>query len=161
MKFSIATVSLGGTLPEKLAAIAAAGFDGVEIFEADVLAHEGTPAEIGRMVRDRGLEIIAFQPFRDFEGMPEPQRSRGFERARRKFELMNELGAGASSSARTSRRSASAASTGRRRTCASSARSRRASASGSASRRWPGGGTSRTTATPGRSSAAPIIRGSG
>ncbi len=95
MKFSIATVSLGGTLPEKLGAIAAAGFDGVEIFEADVLAHEGSPAEIGEMIRDRGLEIIAFQPFRDFEGMPEPQRSRGFERARRKFELMNELGAGA------------------------------------------------------------------
>ena len=74
MKFSIATVSLGGTLPEKLAAIAAAGFEGVEIFEADVLAHEGSPAEIGRMVRDQGLEIVAFQPFRDFEGMPEPQR---------------------------------------------------------------------------------------
>jgi 4-hydroxyphenylpyruvate dioxygenase len=94
MKFSIATVSLGGALPEKLAAIAGAGFEGVEIFEADVLAHEGSPAEIGRMVRDQGLEIVAFQPFRDFEGMPEPQRSRGFERARRKFELMNELGAG-------------------------------------------------------------------
>ncbi len=93
MKFSIATVSLGGSLPEKLAAIAAAGFEGVEIFEADVLAHEGTPAEIGRMVRDHGLEIIAFQPFRDFEGMPEPQRARGFERAKRKFALMNDLGA--------------------------------------------------------------------
>ena len=93
MKFSIATVSLGGTLAEKLAAIAGAGFDGVEIFEADVLAYDGTPAEIGAMVRDQGLEIIAFQPFRDFEGMPEPQRSRGFERAKRKFALMNELGA--------------------------------------------------------------------
>lgn len=93
MRSSIATVSLGGSLAEKLAAIAAAGFEGVEIFEADVLAHEAAPAEIGRMVRDAGLEIVAFQPFRDFEGMPEPQRARGFERARRKFELMNELGA--------------------------------------------------------------------
>lgn len=93
MKFSIATVSLGGTLAEKLAAIAGAGFDGVEIFEADVLAYDGTPGDIGAMIRDHGLEIIAFQPFRDFEGMPEPQRSRGFERAKRKFALMNELGA--------------------------------------------------------------------
>ena len=93
MRFSIATVSLGGGLAEKLAAIAAAGFEGVEIFEADVLASDGSPAEIGRMVRDHGLEIVAFQPFRDFEGMPEPQRTRGFDRARRKFELMNELGA--------------------------------------------------------------------
>ncbi len=32
MKTSIATVSISGTLTEKLAAIAAAGFDGVEIF---------------------------------------------------------------------------------------------------------------------------------
>lgn len=44
------------------------------------------------MVRDHGLDIVLFQPFRDFEGMPEPQRARAFERAERKFELMGELG---------------------------------------------------------------------
>ena len=38
MQRSIATVSLSGTLPEKLEAIAAAGFDGVEIFENDLLS---------------------------------------------------------------------------------------------------------------------------
>ncbi|QDL92426.1 sugar phosphate isomerase/epimerase and 4-hydroxyphenylpyruvate domain-containing protein [Paroceanicella profunda] len=92
MRTSIATVSLGGTLREKLAAIAEAGFEGVEIFEADILAHDGPPREVGAMVRDLGLEIVAFQPFRDFEGMPEPQRARNMERARRKFELMTELG---------------------------------------------------------------------
>jgi 4-hydroxyphenylpyruvate dioxygenase len=92
MRYSIATVSLGGTLREKLEAIAAAGFEGVEIFEADILAHDGKPANVGAMVRDLGMEIVALQPFRDFEGMPEPRRSRGFERARRKFQLMNELG---------------------------------------------------------------------
>jgi 4-hydroxyphenylpyruvate dioxygenase len=59
-----------------------------------VLAHEGSPAEIGATIRDHGLDIVAFQPFRDFEAMPEPQRSRGFERAKRKFALMNELGTG-------------------------------------------------------------------
>ncbi|MFS4437683.1 bifunctional sugar phosphate isomerase/epimerase/4-hydroxyphenylpyruvate dioxygenase family protein [Paracoccaceae bacterium GXU_MW_L88] len=92
MKHAIATVSMGGTLPEKLRAIASAGYHGVEIFENDVLAHDGGPAEIGQMVREHGLDIVAFQPFRDFEGMPEPQRSRNFERAKRKFALMNELG---------------------------------------------------------------------
>ena len=35
---------------------------------------------------------MLFQPFRDFEGLPEPHRSRAFERARRKFDVMNELG---------------------------------------------------------------------
>ena len=92
MKTSIATVSISGDLREKLAAIASAGFDGVEIFENDFLAFDGTPAEVGRMVRDHGLEITLFQPFRDFEGLPEPQRSRAFDRAERKFDLMQELG---------------------------------------------------------------------
>jgi 4-hydroxyphenylpyruvate dioxygenase len=92
MRNAIATVSLGGTLRTKLAAIAEAGFEGVEIFETDILAHDGPPAEVGRMARDLGLEIIALQPFRDFEGLPEPRRARAFERARRKFDLMAELG---------------------------------------------------------------------
>jgi 4-hydroxyphenylpyruvate dioxygenase len=93
MKLAIATVSIGGTFEEKLAAIAAAGFDGIEIFEIDFLAFDGSPREVGQMVRDRALEIALFQPFRDFEGMPEPQRQKIFDRARRKFELMQEIGA--------------------------------------------------------------------
>ncbi|SMC99723.1 sugar phosphate isomerase/epimerase and 4-hydroxyphenylpyruvate domain-containing protein [Rhizobium sp. RU36D] len=92
MKTSIATVSISGELPEKLAAIARAGFDGVEIFENDFLAFDGSPADVGRMVRDFGLEITLFQPFRDFEGMPEPHRSRTFDRAERKFDIMQQLG---------------------------------------------------------------------
>lgn len=92
MKTSIATVSISGELREKLAAIAAAGFDGVEIFENDFLAFDGSPRDVGRMIRDHGLEITLFQPFRDFEGLPEPQRSRAFDRAERKFDLMGELG---------------------------------------------------------------------
>ncbi|MGO4355023.1 bifunctional sugar phosphate isomerase/epimerase/4-hydroxyphenylpyruvate dioxygenase family protein [Rhizobium sp. RAF36] len=92
MKTSIATVSISGELPEKLEAIAKAGFDGVEIFENDFLAYDNSPAEVGRMARDLGLEITLFQPFRDFEGMPEPLRVRTFDRAERKFDVMQELG---------------------------------------------------------------------
>ncbi|WP_339818692.1 TIM barrel protein [uncultured Paracoccus sp.] len=92
MKTSIATVSLSGSLTAKLAAIAEAGFDGIEIFEQDFLASDFTPAEVGRMVRDHGLEITLFQPFRDFEGLPEPHRSRALARAERKFDLMTQLG---------------------------------------------------------------------
>jgi len=90
-KRSIATVSLSGALDEKLRAIAAADFDAVEIFENDLLSFGGSPREVGQLCRDLGLEICAFQPFRDFEGMPEPQRARGFARAERKFDLMQEL----------------------------------------------------------------------
>jgi 4-hydroxyphenylpyruvate dioxygenase len=92
MKTSIATVTISGELPEKLEAIAAAGFDGVEIFENDFLAFDGSPADVGKMVRDHGLTITLFQPFRDFEGMPEPHRSRTFDRAERKFDVMQQLG---------------------------------------------------------------------
>ena len=92
MKTSIATVSISGTFAEKLAAIAAAGFDGIEIFEQDFLASDHSPAEVGRMVRDHGLTITLFQPFRDFEGLPEPYRARALARAARKFDLMTELG---------------------------------------------------------------------
>jgi 4-hydroxyphenylpyruvate dioxygenase len=88
---AIATVSLSGTLDEKLQAIAAAQFKGVEIFENDLLSFNGTPDDVRRMIADLGLKTITFQPFRDFEGMPEPQRARVFDRAERKFDLMQEL----------------------------------------------------------------------
>ena len=89
---SIATVSLSGSLDEKLRATASAGFGAVEIFENDLLSFNGSPRDVGKLCRDLGLEICAFQPFRDFEGMPEPQRNRNFARAERKFDLMQELG---------------------------------------------------------------------
>lgn len=92
LRTSIATVSISGDLREKLAAIAAAGFDGVEIFEQDFLAFDGSPREVGQMVRDHGLEITLFQPFRDFEGLPEPLRTQAFDRMERKFDVMAELG---------------------------------------------------------------------
>ena len=92
MKTAIATVSISGNLREKLEAIAEAGFDSIEIFEQDFIAFDGGPRDVGNMVRDHGLEVSLFQPFRDFEGLPEPHRSKAFDRAERKFDLMQELG---------------------------------------------------------------------
>ncbi len=92
MELSIATVSLSGGLAEKLEAIAAAGFKGVEIFENDLLSFDGTPDDVRKLVGEFGLDIIAFQPFRDFEGMPPDKRARIFARAERKFDLMQDLG---------------------------------------------------------------------
>src|SRR5260370_20059647 len=92
LQTAIATVCLSGTLNEKLEAIAAARFKGVEIFENDLLSFDGTPAQVGRRIKDLGLAAVTFQPFRDFEGMPEPLRAKAFSRAERKFDLMDELG---------------------------------------------------------------------
>ena len=85
-------MSISGNLLEKLEAIAVAGFDGIEIFEQDFIAHDANPREVGDLIRSMWLEITLFQPFRDFEGLPPPLRAKAFDRAERKFDLMQELG---------------------------------------------------------------------
>jgi 4-hydroxyphenylpyruvate dioxygenase len=92
MLHSIATVCLSGTLPEKLEAAAAARFDGIEIFESDLVYYDGAPADIRQMAADLGLEITLYQPFRDFEGAPRDRRQRNLDRVERKFDVMDELG---------------------------------------------------------------------
>ena len=92
MKRSIATVSVSGTLPDKLRAIAAAGFDGVEIFDNDLVYYPGSPVEIRQLCEQLGLEILLFQPFRDFEGGPRDRLAHNLARAARKFEVMQQLG---------------------------------------------------------------------
>ncbi|MFF7449007.1 MULTISPECIES: TIM barrel protein [unclassified Streptomyces] len=93
MRTSIATVSLSGSLSEKLTAAARAGFDAVEIFENDLLASPLTPEEIRARCADLGLGIDLYQPMRDMEAVPEEQFAANLRRARRKFELMRRLGA--------------------------------------------------------------------
>ncbi|WP_406496672.1 sugar phosphate isomerase/epimerase and 4-hydroxyphenylpyruvate domain-containing protein [Streptomyces sp. NBC_01604] len=93
MRTSIATVSLSGSLTEKLTAASRAGFDGVEIFENDLLASPLTPEEIRARCADLGLTIDLYQPMRDIEAVPEDEFARNLRRARHKFELMNRLGA--------------------------------------------------------------------
>ncbi|MGK3941580.1 TIM barrel protein [Streptomyces caeruleatus] len=93
MRKSIATVCLSGTLTEKLTAASRAGFDGVEIFENDLLASPLAPEEIAARTADLGLRIDLYQPMRDIEAVPEEIFARSLRRARHKFELMRRLGA--------------------------------------------------------------------
>jgi 4-hydroxyphenylpyruvate dioxygenase len=93
MEWSIATCALGGSIEEKLLAIARAGFRAVEVFEEDLAGFPGTPRELRALAEDLGLKIVALQPLRDYEGMPEPYRSRNRERALRWLDLVAELGA--------------------------------------------------------------------
>lgn len=91
MNNGIATVSLSGTLEDKLRAAAEAGFDGVEIFDTDFLASPLSASEVRALLDSLNLECMLYQPVRDFEGMPEPQRSLAFDRMRQKFAVMREL----------------------------------------------------------------------
>ena len=87
MKTSIATVSISGDLSEKLAAIAAAGFDGVEIFEADLLAYDATPAR-GRRAWSATPGSSSRSSSRSATSRACPSRSAraAFDRAERKFD---------------------------------------------------------------------------
>jgi 4-hydroxyphenylpyruvate dioxygenase len=92
MRRAIATVSLSGSLKEKIEASAAAHFDAVEIFENDLLFYEGSATEIRSVADNLGLQICLFQPFRDFEAVLPDQFHRNLDRAERKFDLMHGLG---------------------------------------------------------------------
>jgi len=92
MRASTATVCLSGSLTEKLYACAAAGFDGVEIFEPDLVASESGPAEIRALADRLGLSLDLYQPFRDFEGVTPDLLDDNLRRAEAKFALMQRLG---------------------------------------------------------------------
>jgi len=84
---------MSGTLREKLEAIAAARFDGYELFENDLLYFNGSPAEVRAMADDLGLVCDLYQPFRDFEGVSDALLRLNLDRAERKFDFMEALGA--------------------------------------------------------------------
>lgn len=92
MQTAISSLSISGEFSEKLAAAEAAGFGAIEIVEQDFLAHGGTPAEMGRMVRDHGLGVALMVPVIAFEGLPTPLRQKAFDRIERRFDMMEGLG---------------------------------------------------------------------
>lgn len=92
MYASIATVCLSGSLGEKVAAVAKAGFKHIEIFENDLISYDGSIKDAAKLINDHGLQVVTLQPFRDFEGLQHKDRTLAFERAKLKFEQMHELG---------------------------------------------------------------------
>lgn len=92
MKTAIAMVAFSGDLSKNLTAIASAGFDGVELFERDLIAFNGSPKRLGETVREHGLQVDLLQSIRDFGGLPAHLRSLAFNKIERKFDLMEALG---------------------------------------------------------------------
>ncbi|HLS92094.1 MAG TPA: TIM barrel protein [Microbacterium sp.] len=93
MNTSVATVCLSGGLVEKIHACAEAGFDGVEIMDADLVAAPESPEEIRALCDRLGLRIDLFQPFRDAEGVDDATFADTLRRAGAKFDVMERLGA--------------------------------------------------------------------
>ena len=92
MRTAVATVCLSGTLEDKLAAAAAAGFDGVEIFEPDFVAAPLPAKDVRARCADLGLSIDLYQPFRDFDSRDPERLAANLRRAERKFDVMEALG---------------------------------------------------------------------
>ena len=92
MRTGIATVCLSGSLQEKMQACARAGFDGIEIFEQDLVTSPLSPEDVRKMAADLGLTLDLYQPFRDFDSVPGDLLAANLRRADAKFRLMSRLG---------------------------------------------------------------------
>jgi 4-hydroxyphenylpyruvate dioxygenase len=90
---SIATVSVAGTLEDKLEAVAAAHFAGIELFDADLTASPMRAEEVASRCRDLGLAIDLFQPLRDVVGVSPATFPDRLRFAEAKFQVMERLGA--------------------------------------------------------------------
>ncbi|KIV79876.1 hypothetical protein PV11_07417 [Exophiala sideris] len=101
------------TLPEKLKAIAGAGFDAIELSMPDILTYgqqisetkkeidpkdyatlRSVAQKIGELCKQQGLKILILQPFANFEGWPKgsPEREDAFDRAKGWMSIMEAAG---------------------------------------------------------------------
>ena len=94
MRKGVATLSLSGRLGDKLEAIAAAGFDGVEIFDNDLAGSPMTPREVAARCAELGLGVDLFQPVRDAAGVVPEKFAETQRRVEGKLDVAAELGAG-------------------------------------------------------------------
>ena len=67
--FGMDTITLAGTLSQKLAAVRGAGFSQVMLMARDLLGHAEGVDDAVRAVQASGLRVTGFQVLRDFEGL--------------------------------------------------------------------------------------------
>lgn len=92
MTLAISTTSIPGSLADKVAAIAKAGFTGLELHEPDFTGFHGSAQDLRSLVEGFGLKTNLLKPFNDLEGWEGDARRRSFDRLERKFDLMQALG---------------------------------------------------------------------
>ncbi|MDG4664421.1 sugar phosphate isomerase/epimerase and 4-hydroxyphenylpyruvate domain-containing protein [Mycobacterium sp. 236(2023)] len=89
---TIATVCLSGILDDKVTAAAHAGFEGIELFEPDLITSTSSPKALRRRCEELGLRIVLYQPFRDLDSTDPEQVERNLRRLQHKFDVMEQLG---------------------------------------------------------------------
>ncbi|MEP6874090.1 MAG: sugar phosphate isomerase/epimerase family protein [Burkholderiales bacterium] len=91
--FGMDTISLAGTLPQKLAAIKGAGFAQVMLMARDLVGHPGGIEDAVRIVKASGLRVTGFQVLRDFEGLSGHLHEYKIDVAKSMLEMCHAVGA--------------------------------------------------------------------
>ena len=91
-RLSCTTVTFGGKLAEKLAAMKQAGFAATEIWPRDYYEHNEGPDHAINLLQSTGLAPACYQNLRNFEGMPHEQRERKIAIAAQLFDQMRLIG---------------------------------------------------------------------
>jgi sugar phosphate isomerase/epimerase len=91
--FGMDTISLAGTLPQKLAAIKGAGFSQVMLMARDLVGHAGGLDAAIAAVKQSGLRVTGFQVLRDFEGLSDHLHDYKVDVAKSMLEMCHAVGA--------------------------------------------------------------------
>ena len=91
--FGMDTISLAGTLPQKLAAIRGAGFLQVMLMARDLVGHAEGIEDAVRAVKASGLRVTGFQVLRDFEGLAGHLHEYKIDVAKSMLEMCHAVGA--------------------------------------------------------------------
>ena len=90
---AIDTVTLAGSLEDKLRVIRDAGFGGIEIWAKDLVAHPGGVPGAVAAIRGSGLRVSSFQLLKDYEGLDAHLHEYKIDIAKSLLDLMDAVGA--------------------------------------------------------------------
>ena len=91
--FGMDTISLAGSLENKLMAMREAGFSQVMLKANDIVGHDGGVDAAVRAVKASGLRVTGFQVLRDFEGLSGHLHDYKVDIAKSMLEMAHALGA--------------------------------------------------------------------
>lgn len=91
--FGMDTITLAGSLENKLKAMREAGFGQVMLKANDIVGHDGGVDAAVRAVKASGLRVTGFQVLRDFEGLSGHLHSYKVDIAKAMLEMAHALGA--------------------------------------------------------------------
>ena len=92
-RFAIDTVTLSGTLEDKLRVTRDAGFGGIEVWAKDLVTHPGGVRGAVAAIRGSGLRVSSFQLLKDYEGLAAHLHDYKIEMAASLMDLVEAVGA--------------------------------------------------------------------